>query len=221
MDIENVLCQEIFGRGTFLSNPENWIERVLRDIHIRLVLQQHIVLSSHSYIDAIGFSPVVFSEPDWAQKERVWTRNRPTDEEFLLQASVYLGRVLRCWFDLPGSYITKGRAQLVEVLGSRFGAGIFYMEQVWNLHQLLPRHLYRNPPRDYHINQFNKDRPYDPAAMNDFIHVVNSLPDTIARGCAQLEALYRSFMRFIQAYTVQLNSRQVDPRGASSLILFA
>ena len=70
LDIENVLCQEIFGRGTFLSNPENWIERVLRDIHIRLVLQQHIVLSSHSYIDAIGFSPVVFSKPDWTQKER-------------------------------------------------------------------------------------------------------------------------------------------------------
>lgn len=53
IDMESTLCDEIFSRGTFHTQPLGWIERMLRDIHIKLVLKLPMDLLSSSYISQL------------------------------------------------------------------------------------------------------------------------------------------------------------------------
>ncbi|KAI0085726.1 hypothetical protein BDY19DRAFT_908928 [Irpex rosettiformis] len=216
LDIEETLCTEIFNRGTFLRTPANWIERLLRDIHVRLVLKSTMNVSSHQYMSGIGTPHVSYSEPDWAVQERSWTSNRPSDAEFLRRTATYMGRILRCWFELPGSYLTRGRAQLVDTLVSKFGVGVLYLQQVWDIHRQLPRFIFRNPPHDYHSNLHNKDRPFDPSSMEDFVHAIDGMPATAVAQSNQLACFYASYLRLAQSFIHQVNAEHsVTPRSRS------
>ncbi len=212
IDMESTLCDEIFSRGTFHTQPLGWIERMLRDIHIKLVLKLPMDLLSSSYISHTGAPNARYVEPDWALKERSW-RKRPSEQDFLTYTAKYFGRILRYWFDLPSSFITRGRAQLVDVLLQKFGRGIFFLERVWDLHRSLPRYLFKNPPFDYHTNALNKDRPYDSLAMKEFIDAVQSV-DVVVEDHAQLLCdSYDSFVRLSQTYSVQASSEMSHTPG--------
>ncbi|KAI0083214.1 hypothetical protein BDY19DRAFT_998758 [Irpex rosettiformis] len=207
-DIENILCSEIFAQGAFLTSPSNWIERLLRDIHVKLVLKKPMDVSSQLYLLEVGSPRICYSEPEWAIQERSWTRNRPSDAEFLRRTAIYLGRILRCWFDLPGSYLTRGRAHLVDVLAAKFGEGVLYLPQTWILHQQLPRFIYRNPPHDYHSNLHNKDRPYEPSAMEDFVRALNAVNEKAVVCSRRLANFYASYLRLVEAFTRQLQAER-------------
>ncbi|KAI0083085.1 hypothetical protein BDY19DRAFT_998872 [Irpex rosettiformis] len=212
LDIENTLCSEIFAKGTFFKEPSNWLERLLRDIHIRLVLKNPMNLSSHLYFQDVGSPRIYYSELDWAIQERSWTSNRPSEAEFLRRTAIYLGRILRSWFDLPENYLTRGRAQLVDVLVAKFGSGILYLPQFWYLHRDLPRFIYRNPPHDYHSNLLKKERPYDPSSMDDFVEAVNSIPNEVVAMTVKLAGFYQSYQRLVEAFKRQEDSER-DPNS--------
>ncbi len=205
LDMENTLCQEIFARGTFLRSPADWIETLLRDIHAKLVLKQPMVFVSRSYLDNPGVPAMVYTEPKWAVKERMRLRNRPSERQVLQAVAIYLGRILREWFNLPSSFLLRGRAQFVDVLLNKFGPGILYLELVWEFHSTLPRFLFRNPPRDYHSNQLNKDRPYDLNAMDDFVKAIQAIPPQVVADVELLSEDFDSFIRMAQAYSQQIN----------------
>lgn len=213
-DMESTLCDEIFSRDTFHTQPSNWIERLLRDIHVKLVVQLPMDLKSSAYIKHAGAPNVRYVEPDWALKERQW-RKRPSDADFLVATAKYFGRILRSWFDLPSGFITRGRSQLVDTLVGKFGKGVLFLERVWELHRSLPRYLFKNPPYDYHTNSLNKDRPYDPSAMDDFVSAIQSVDATVEDDAQLLYEFYDSFVRLSQTYSTQLLNERVHQPGTS------
>lgn len=207
LEMETVLCHDIFERGTFLKSPTNWIENLLRDIHIKLVIKKPMILTSRSYLQNPGMPDVIYTEPKWAFKERSRFRNRPTEQRFSQVTATYFGRVLREWFGLPSSFLMRGRAQLVDVLLAKFGPGALYLELVETLHSTLPRYLFLNPPHDYHSNQLNKDRPYDAASMDDFVNAIQAVPSRVVADAKLLSEVNQSFIRMAQAYSFQLNDK--------------
>lgn len=219
LEMEGKLCDEIFSRGTFLRDPTNWIEELLRDIEAKVVVKQRITLSSTSYLGQSGSAAVRYIEPEWAFKERCWSRKRPSNAEFLRITATCFGRILRFWLDLPTSFISRGRDQLVDVLIERFGPGILCLEPVWKVHRGLPRYLFKNPPHDYHTNTLNKDRPYDSGAMSDFITAIAAVSDTVRQDAHTLNDICLSFVRLSQTYNSQMSEQLSHVPGKSKVEL--
>lgn len=205
-NMEGTLCDEIFARGTFLRSPSGWIETLLRDIHVKLVIKLHLAFSSSSYIHGDTLN-VRYEEPDWAFQARSKSRKkRPSDTDLYPAVATYLGHILRRWLGLPSSFITRGRCQLVDILLAKFDTSILYTHAVWKIHRELPRYLFKNPPRDYHTNTANKDRPYDDTAMSDFAQFINFIDDEVADNVNTLGETYAAFVSLTQAYNLQVNT---------------
>lgn len=212
-NMEGTLCDNIFARGTFLRSPDGWIETLLRDIHVKLAVKLRLTFSSSSYINGDTLN-VRYVESDSAYQARSKSRKKQSsDTELFPIVSTYLGHILRYWLGLPTSFITRGRYQLVNILLDKFDTGILYAQPVWNLHRTLPRYLFKNPPRDYHANTPEKDRPYDNTAMSDFEQVVKSIDDEVTDIVWSLGETYAAFVSLTCAYSMQVNAQLLHVPG--------
>lgn len=221
IDMEHVLCNEIFQRGTFTESPSSWIEELLRDIQARLSVKLPIVFNSRSYIKDHGSPSNRYIEPDWALLQRTKTRKRLSGEELNRVSATYLGRILRFWFDLPSSFVMQGRAQLIDEFLQVFGPGILYFPRVWDLYSALPRFLFKNAPHNYNSRTTDRILPYDPNAMNDFATHLRSASSRTRDVVTLLNESYRSFLRLSQAYSLQLNYEKSNHIGECGLFFLA
>ena len=207
IDMEVVLCPEIFARGSFLRSPRGWVERLLRDIYIYHVLNKPLKLCATDYISDSGLRSVTYEEPNWVFQDRRWSKTRPDDKIFFRKTSEYLGRVLREWFDLPGGFILQGRAQLVDALVTRLGPGALYLPVVWDIVTALPRYVFSNPPRIYHRCRYMKDVPYDRTSMNFFIEYLESLSAEVSDASLRLHLSYTSLLRMVKTFIPQTDDK--------------
>ena len=213
IDMETVLCPEIFERGTFLRSPKGWVERLLRDIYVHHVLNKPLKLCAKDYISDSGLDFVTYEETNCVFQDRRWSKTRPDDEVLFKHTSAYLGRVLREWFDLPGGFILQGRAQLVEVLVTKLGAGILYLPAAWDLVTSLPRFIFSNPPRIYHRCRFMKDVPYDHTSMDFFIESLESLSAEVSDASSRLHWSYMSLLRLVKTFSLQVDDARSEVYG--------
>ena len=213
IDMEAVLCPEIFARGTFLRSPRGWVERLLRDIFVHHVLNKPLKLYAKDYIADSGLHSVVYEEPNWVFQDRRWSKTRPDDKTFFKDTSAYLGRVLREWFDLPGGFILQGRAQLVDALVEKLGPGILYLPVAWDIVTSLPRYVFSNPPRIYHRCRYMKDVPYDHTSMDLFIGYLESLSTEVSDASQRLHLAYMSLLRMVKIFTLRTNEEPDQSYG--------
>ena len=207
IDMEAVLCPEIFARGTFLRSPRGWVERLLRDIYVHHLLNKPLKLCAKDYINDSGLYSVTYEEPNWIFQDRRWSKTRPDEKLLFDNTSSYLGRVLREWFDLPGGFILQGRAQLVDALVTKLGPGILYLPAVWDLVTSLPRYVFSNPPRIYHRCRYMKDLPYDHKSMDLFIEYLENLSSEVSDASLRLHLSYMSLLRMVKTFSLHADDK--------------
>ena len=175
LDIERILCPEICEQDTFLVQPDNWLEYLLRDIYLRLFNGLTLNLASSQYLSGLGVPIAQYTESDKAYKARCWKRNRPDKTELLKLVATYMGRILRTWLGLPSLFVAQGRRELVQSLVARFGDNILYLPMIWEVHLSLPRWLFHRAPRNFQASVQDKEDSYRQDSMALFIQELRSV----------------------------------------------